>query len=254
MGQDRIPPRYELKYLVPSQALEALRADLAATCALDDHAERAPEHRYPVTSLYFDTPAFDFYLANVDRAPRRLKPRVRAYGEPPFERTFVEVKRRLGDVVVKTRAVRGAGWPEDIYTPDASAPRALADFAQILARSGAAPTLLVRYSREAWASFVDDYARVTFDTRLEVQPWAEASLSGHSRQWVPVDDPVSVGEPGSLAVVELKFAEVAPLWMERLVRRHGLVRRGFSKYCAGVERLWGRYRLEPSARTGRLLD
>ena len=34
----------------------------------------------------------------------------------------------------------------------------------------------------------------------------------------------------------------APGWMMSLVRRYDLLRRGFSKYCAGVDQLWARER------------
>lgn len=235
-----IPPRYELKYLVAPEQLPALREELSTVCSLDRHSLEAEGHRYLVTTLYLDTPDLAFYRAGVDRSARRLKLRVRRY-EGERSPVLLEVKRKDGEIVRKTRAVGGADWAERMHFP-AGADPALHDFAAVLARTHAEPRLLVRYRREAWVSEIDEYGRVTFDSALEYQPWDRLSLDGEPGGFIPLDDSATLQFPSSALILELKFAERAPAWMMTLVRRFDLLRRGFSKYTAGVDQLWGRRR------------
>ncbi len=251
-----IPARYEIKYLLLPEQVPAVRAAIAGICALDAHSEEAVDRRYSVTSLYFDTPDLAFYRAKIDRAPRRLKLRARRYdsaGSP----VFLEVKRRDGEVVRKTRAVCAGDWAGLLAAPREIVSRgdpALHDFSAMLEQTKAEPRLLVRYRREAWASVIDDYARVTFDSAIEYQPWDEASFDGSAGAWLPLDDVVTANLARSGIVLELKFDAAgrfgdddrssgrAPPWMISLVRRFDLLRRGFSKYGAGVDQLWARER------------
>lgn len=234
-----IPARRELKYLVEAARLPALRRGLAGFCRLDPHSAAAQGHRYPVRSLYLDGPTLPSWRAKIDRAPRRLKLRVRSYGE--HGSVFIEVKRREGEVIRKTRFPLEGDWATQVRRPLPDAAPAVHDFSAVLERLHAEPKLLVCYHREAWASEIDDYARVTFDTRLGYAVQETWSLAAEG-DMVPLDDPYSSDERRSLVVVELKFAGAAPGWMAALVRAHELKRRGFSKYCNGVDQVWGRTR------------
>lgn len=235
-----IPARYELKYVVAASRVPALRDAITGVCTLDRHSASAADRRYTVTSLYFDTFDLAFYRAKVDRAPRRLKLRARRY-EGKGSPVFLEVKRRDEDIVRKTRALVNGDWATSMRAPEGG-DAALHDFSAVLERTHAEPRLLVRYKREAWASVVDEYARVTFDSALEYQPWDELSFEGWPRAWLPLDDAATTETAASPVVLELKFSERAPGWMMSLARRFDLMRRGFSKYTAGVDQLWGRHR------------
>jgi hypothetical protein len=93
----------------------------------------------------------------------------------------------------------------------------------------------VEYEREAFASVIDGYARVTLDRRVVCQPATRLDLDAWATSWRPVDHDArtSMGEP--VFVLELKFERRPPRWMVDLVRRLDLVRRSFSKYCFSVE-------------------
>lgn len=236
-----IPARYELKYLLSPEQVAPLREALCGACALDRYSAAAPGQRYTVTSLYFDTPDLAFFRAALDRDARRVKLRARRYDDDGAP-VLLEVKRKHGEIVKKTRAVVHEDWAERMRRPAQEDAPALHDFSAVLARTGAEPRLLVRYRREAWASEVDEYARVTFDSALEYQPWDRLSFDGEAGAWVPLDDSAAFDMPRSAVVLELKFAERAPAWMMTLVRRFDLLRRGFSKYTTGVDQLWGRQR------------
>lgn len=239
----RIPPRYEFKYLVPVSMLPALREALAATCALDPYAVRAPENRYHIHSLYLDSTTLAFHRAKVDRQPRRLKLRVRYYPDAPEAGAFLEIKRRIQDIIVKRRVrVPAEGWAERILERPEELGPVEEDFRTVLLLHDARPTTLVRYAREAWVSEVDDYARVTFDSALEYQPHPDWELDDDPGDWRSADDPATLGVPRSDVIVEMKFAEQIPSWMAAFGRRFDLARRGFSKYCSSIEHLYVRDR------------
>lgn len=241
MAPVSIPARYELKYLLTPKQVDAVRDSIAGVCSLDRYSAAAARQRYTITSLYLDTGDLGFYRAHIDRAPRRLKLRVRRY-DSENSPVFLEVKRRDDQMVLKTRAITSQhDWLARMQHPS-DGDEALHDFSAVLERTHAEPRLLVRYQREAWASDVDEYARVTFDSALTFQAWEQLSLDGWDDGWTPIDDAATQESLRSLLVLELKFAGRAPPWMVSLVRRLDLLRRGFSKYVAGVDQVWGRRR------------
>lgn len=250
MQKDYIPPRYELKYLISESQAELVRASIAPFCALDRFSAQNPDRQYFIDSLYLDSPHLDFHRAKKERAYRRLKMRVRTYGEQADGPVFLEIKRKEGEVVLKARSrVANKQWsqraqalPSNTANDGDTEPETAAaerDFQMLLHRHNARPTLLVRYQREAYVSQVDSYARVTMDRRLQYQPIASWSLLGNTRQWSAADDVTAMHGLNQGLVLELKAEVAVPSWMLSLVRRLRVPRSGFSKYCTGVERLWG---------------
>lgn len=236
----RIPPRFELKYTVPDWRAAQVRDALAATCHLDPFCEQAPAHRYAIGSLYLDGFDFPFHRAKKNRQPQRLKLRVRHYPEAPDAGCFIEIKRRVGDVIVKRRQHLAADvdWAPIVRGEVPARTSVEADFADVLALHDATPALYVHYRREAWVSDIDEYGRVTFDSMIAYATHRDWSLPTPDVELHPVDDPAALGTPASFVVIEMKFAERMPLWMESLTARFDLFRRGFSKYCTSVEREW----------------
>ena len=60
---------------------------------------------------------------------------------------------------------------------------------------------------------------------------SEHSLVANPHRWRPIDHPLLAGSVESPCVVELKWADLAPLWMVHLVQSLGLLREAYSKYC-----------------------
>lgn len=236
-----IPPRYEFKYLVDEQLVPALRSAIAPFCVPDRHSEASADRQYVITSLYLDTPDLAFHRAKVDRQLKRLKLRVRAYGGVSPSRVFLEVKRKHDRLVRKTRALLAhpdwaglLGRDDDLQDVQGAG-----DFLAVKRAHAVRPTLLVRYRREAYLSVVDDYARVTLDRRLIYQSCDRFDLIGDEGSWAAQDDALATGLRVPGLVLELKATTRVPRWMTSMVRRLELVQTGFSKYCTGVERLWG---------------
>lgn len=229
--------RYELKYKLTNELAPLVRQAILPYCRTDSASAGG---KYLISSLYLDTPRYDFYTHNVEGEPHRFKLRIRRYTTGPI---FLECKRREKDVIIKTRvAVPKEAWPDVLLSPNglgwAKEQRDrdnLSDFILRMNLWGAGPLAVVRYAREAFVSEVDDYARVTFDSEICGRPANGWQIPLLEPGWTPVDGGTRFGLAGSGVVLELKATSIVPLWMSDIVRKFNLVRTGFSKYVAVVE-------------------
>jgi SPX domain protein involved in polyphosphate accumulation len=244
-SQSRIE-RYEYKYLIPERTVPEIRAAALATCKLDKHAGES--RSYTIRSLYFDTDRYHLYWANEREQRDRFKVRARTYPGKAAP-VFLEVKRRVGDVILKTRAA----LPEDLWrealssTPGAALARieeaarikkgglGALRIAELVHTYHLAPRLLVEYDREAYESVLDNYARLTFDRRIVCQAKDTFDLNADPKRWRAVDHPAQTWTHEPMCVLELKFERSPPRWMVNLIKRVELVRLSFSKYCYSVD-------------------
>lgn len=235
--------RLELKYLIDEATAERVRRGLEPFCRPDPHNATADGSGampgYPVSSLYLDSPGLAFYHAKERGDAERIKLRVRTYGSAPF--AVMELKRRVADVIDKTRTTvdrkdaEGAAEGTLASPPDSPEARRFLDgFALAVARAGAVPTLHLRYQREAYASVVDHYARVTFDRRIEARRTSCWDLDPNDDDWSHFDRHWLRDESDRSVVLELKCQSSIPFWLTDLVRAHALGRQSFSKYSVGI--------------------
>ena len=231
--------RREYKYLVDERTAADIRRWIAGVCLPDAHA--GDTGHYLVDTLYLDTLDLRCYRATAENEARRYKLRIRTYPGAPV--TFLEVKRRVDDVIIKARAELGESWRELLDTGDVTLvqPHQRGDAETFLANYHASgfgpmvPTVLIRYEREPYSSVIDNYARLTFDRAIRYQPASDLTLSGDENAWVAIDDPIAMRGPESFAILELKFEERAPGWMARMVKALELPRLAFSKYARAIE-------------------
>ena len=235
--------RLEVKYLIGERTAERIVRQLELYCHPDVHGEAnrkdGAHPSYAVQSLYLDSPGLAFHQAKERGDPERMKLRLRTYADPGW--VVLERKRRVADVIDKTRATVGLDEYRDICLgravpagADSSTRRFLDEFAGSVARSGAGPTLHVRYQREAYSSVVDQYARLTLDRNIEAQRTSDWSLDADPDHWSSFDDwwgPEYFEPP---AILELKCHLKIPGWMTELVKVNGLRRESFSKYSVGI--------------------
>jgi len=234
--------RREYKYIIGEAEVSRVRDAIRPFCSLDPYAAKAEGNRYTIESLYFDTPDLALYRANDIELVERFKLRVRRYPDAAASPFFLELKSRYHDTIIKSRAMVGPDWADLVRDPFVPRHRlgkgpAAERFVTHLHLIGARPTVVVRYRREAWASAVDDYARVTFDTRISGQlvapdGWHFDLDPGAFRR---CDDATGVRDVTSRTVLELKFTARTPRWMMSMVERVGLMRRAYSKYGRALE-------------------
>ena len=239
-----IPDRYEMKYIVPAGDVEGIRRAIEPFCALDPHSKKLPSHQYVIHSLYLDSP--DLYCYRLSRAKpaHRWKARVRQYGEGATvsPMVFLEVKNKDHDMVKKARArIPAEGWRERILgeMPVDASPAEIM-FRDRMLRYRLEPKVMVRYEREAWMSEVDFYARVTFDYNICAQEWSEYAFAGNEHSWLSLDSRRVLRQVPEGVVVELKCTTAVPRWMSNLANSLAMSRTRYSKFCNGIERLWGR--------------
>jgi hypothetical protein len=234
-----IRPRHELKYRVSEAQALALAGYVRAFMEPDPHA---PGGKYVLSSLYLDTHDLRLCRESLTGVKNRLKLRIRCYSDEPEAPCFLEIKRRINQVIVKSRScvprcvvppLLERGWSPSalgLGCTDAS----LAQFLYYRAQLQACPLLRVRYERESYQNPRDD-VRVTFDRQLSVLPTAAAQLGLNGPGWQPC---------GPRAVVfEIKFTRGYPRWVERMVEVFGLQATSNSKYVFAVTRACGQRRL-----------
>lgn len=230
--------RREAKYVLASETVAAaIRDTLGPFMVPDPHAVGLPGNRYTLVSLYLDTAALDLYSDTVRGEKNRHKLRIRRYFKPGAP-AFFEVKRRVNDIIIKRRApVR----PEAIDDLVAGAlPRLwhltepvsanLADllyFRDFMQAAGATPRLRVRYSREPWVDAAGQSLRITFDRTVTCSPTATTDVLGRDADWHP-----SCSLP---VILEIKFNDVMPEWVSRLIRRFNLIRTSVPKYVMSTD-------------------
>jgi hypothetical protein len=176
--------RYELKYIIEEARAQAVRQYIhdylmpRGWLTGDPYGDPV-NHSYPVYSLYLDSPTLCLYRQTLQGLKNRFKLRMRFYNGDPSAPVFLEVKRRLTDVIAKRRASvtrkAAAGLLEGVR-PDfcdlvsqngsAKAVAALHEFCQTMAAIQATPCMYVCYQRDAYISPNSNQVRVTFDHTL----------------------------------------------------------------------------------------
>jgi SPX domain protein involved in polyphosphate accumulation len=238
--------RLELKYLIDEPTADRIRGEIELYCEPDEHnpARSARYQRpdplgYEIYSLYLDSPSLAFYRAKMRGDPERLKLRIRTYSAR--SPALLEIKRRVADVIDKTRVMVDRKQAEEAVAGLAApledgpqARRSLNEFSRIAAESGAGPALYVHYTREAYTSLVDDYARVCFDRHIGVQRTESWELDPDPYEWCEFDHYWRPELADRSVVLELKCQSTIPPWLSDLVRRHSLDRTSFSKYSTGI--------------------
>lgn len=235
--------RHEAKYIIPPAQIPEIREFIAPFCEPDDHGGGGTLPEYVVTTLQLDTPNMAFYHAKEHEANARFKLRIRTYDFDGACPVFLEVKRKIKGVIVKSRATIPAElWGADlIVRPGRATPfrtrheeMNYLNFVRLVQETGARPVVLIRYHREAYLGRNDRYARLTFDRKLCYRPTRDWELFPKGGHWWSMDSAASFGRPYSAAILELKTFADAPMWMVDLTERFNLQRVGYCKYFAAV--------------------
>jgi hypothetical protein len=229
--------RFELKYLIQSAQLPALVDDIKSQMTRDPHGG---ESGYRVTSLYYDSADLRCYWAKRDGIKYRRKLRVRVYGESAEARqpVMVEIKQRINRTVQKRRVCLPLdeayalcdGHPVD--KPADPLDRAVLSEVELLVRLLVLqPACVISYLRQPWIGGPYDRGlRVTFDAQLSCRgPESGLAAGQPAHHFIPPD----------WFVLEIKADDKVPLWVTRMVSRHGLQLKRMSKYCAGLALLRG---------------
>lgn len=212
----------ELKFVVDASQANAILGWARLNLDVDPHAQG---EGYRVTSLYFDTSAFDVYRRRGSYA--RSKYRIRRYASNPT--VFLERKMKRGHCVGKTRCGIPAAELDRLKaeTPDRTWPGAW--FHRRLHARGLHAVCQVAYERTARVLPTSDGPiRLTLDRNLRALPVHGFAFEGQ--------EGVELLEPGR-HVLELKFFGTLPAPFRVLVEETGIAPVQFSKYRAAAAAL-----------------
>ncbi len=196
-----------------------------------------------------DSPDWCFFRQGFTGHKNRMKLRIRFYDNEWKRPAFLEVKRRVSEVIRKERAmisregvreILTSGWPAQPYYADCAhllhgkrRQDVNEDFWGFANTSRAEATIYVSYFREIWESPEDEELRVTFDRRIRGSRYdGSGRLEVPKRGWQPYMPPYLTPFPADGVILELKFDERPPKWMVDLVRIFNLQQTPVCKYCA----------------------
>lgn len=232
--------RLEYKYLVPISMLEKLRKTLRPFINLDEYAESREEKEYKVRSIYYDTMRLDDYRDKLAGLKVRKKIRIRGYNQIENESmVFLEIKRKYENHIFKNRApLFYKNLEEILQTSDIKrllikkknyldAQDDAVKFFYILKINNYSPSTLVVYDREAYFSKHDSTLRITFDKNLRSKALPKTSD-------LFCDKELKYSIPGFF-IVEIKFYNGFPKWLQSVLNRYELQRRALSKYTICVD-------------------
>jgi hypothetical protein len=225
--------RYELKYRISESRARAIAEYIRPYLHPDRYAKLRPRYEYPITSLYLDSDNFRLARETLEGKRNRFKLRVRGYSDNQDSPCFFEIKRRISNVIVKSRArvkyddvprVLEEGYiPKDYETDEA----ALRQFVLYMNYIQAHPMVLVRYMRQAFEGDSDNRVRVTFDRQLAYNSTREprVRLNGTGWQRLRLD----------FVVLEIKFTAKYPVWLSNMVKVFDLKQGAMSKYASSIQ-------------------
>lgn len=244
-AKDVVIERFEQKFIIHPRLVPQLRYAMEPFVVPDPNGKGdIPE--YITTTLQLDRMTMDLALAKERKSFARFKLRIRTYGTDsnPKNPVFFELKRKINQVIVKSRArmSRSKYGPHVVPTPELApmlkSPKEnnnLLEFCRIANTIGATPKMLIRYIRESYFGANDDYARITFDRRVSYRPTRRWDLPGEEvasfKYWRPMDTQSGLRRPYAGYIFELKAMRDTPTWMMDLVRRFNLASTGFCKYA-----------------------
>ena len=226
--------RFEFKYYLPKREMGQMYGVLLKNHLVRDPFLEPGQDGYFVNSIYFDSPSLRCYNEKISGMKNRAKLRLRTYGEnlDDPQTMFLEIKRKSDAIIVKDRAFLSAdnykrainGEVLSFEKNDSRDSKILEEFTVRQRSYSMMPLVLVRYKRNPLVSRFDNNLRVTFDYDLEAAG-AESFTNRRALNSVFRD----------LVVMEIKYNNILPGWLHKVIQRHELRRVAVSKYCYGID-------------------
>jgi len=226
--------RLEYKYLVSNEQLTELRRAVSPFVEVDKYA-RNERREYTVHSIYFDTPALDYYHQKMAGIQYRKKIRIRGYNDQQANSpVFLEIKRKENMAISKNRApvlfkdanalLETGDTPRYVMNHNgfASAAEDARRFLYHVYRYSLHPVALISYEREAFFYRFDDSVRITFDKNLRSVAWPGIEDLFNGKHSTP--------SLGGHFVLEIKFHKGMPSWIKTILNDLDLERTAVSKY------------------------
>jgi hypothetical protein len=217
-GAPRLPPAFELKFLVDAALALQVQSWAAQTLRLQPDSHADATGAYATTSLYLDTPQLDVY----HRSPsfRRRKFRVRRYAMTPW--VFLERKTKSNDRVSKRRSSVGEDELGSLALPMSLETWPGNWFHRRVVVKGLRPACRIAYRRTALVgTCAEGPLRVTLDREVR-------GVLSDDWRLLPFEGGVPLLT--DRVILELKFLRALPLPFKQLVSEFRLEPAPVSKY------------------------
>jgi SPX domain protein involved in polyphosphate accumulation len=230
--------RFELKYILPVSQCAVIIDELRRQIAPDQHGG---DEGYSIVSLYYDSPAHDFFWAKIEGLKFRRKVRLRIYPGDDITKVTsgsVEIKQRINKTVQKRRLELPLEQGEalcagklELTGLDALDMQVASEITYLSRSMDLLPTAITAYKRRAFEGRDENAGlRVTFDTQVASRVHALTVNAAASNRLILPED---------WCIMEVKADERVPEWTTSMLARHGCQLHRVSKYCAGVAMLKG---------------
>ncbi len=215
--------------------MDNLRANLLGYLDYDDYAARRPSKEYTVRSIYLDSPDFKCYYEKLDGIHTRKKLRIRGYNRrEDTPRVFFEIKRKNDNFVSKDRArvpirdIRNALQNSNsvMYLDDEER-KYLNNFYFYYHLRRLEPKVLVVYDREPFQCKFGSNLRITIDKNLRSKVVYDYDML--------FDEEDLVSSFRNEFILEIKFYQVLPEWIDKVIGRYDLTRIAVSKYTSSID-------------------
>jgi hypothetical protein len=228
--------RYEMKYLISESKAHAIAQFIKPYVPLDKYSRLQQGGVYPIVSLYLDSNDLLLCRESLTGQKNRFKLRIRSYTDEPDYPCFCEIKRRINNIIVKSRSrimrrniipllSERSVIPQD-YNVDEEV---LKQFQLYVKSVNARPTILIRYLRQAYESDTENKVRITFDRQLTYKVTHSPQISLSGLCWER--NCITMGE----VILEIKFTGRYPPWLSRMVEYFNLQQTSVSKYATSVK-------------------
>jgi len=228
--------RRELKFLLnTNQYLKLKQYFTDRGLTPDGFSSTAKKRQYYVSSLYLDSPDYQFYWDKLYGVKDRLKYRLRTYVRKPTLTTTIywEIKRKYGDFFIKDRfSLPWSATQKFLHhsisltqlSKQTTKPEILTHFYSTVLKKSLKPSVLISYYREPWLDPFYPQLRLTFDYQIQAAPTQD--LFYPYRYTTVLPDQI---------IMEIKFSGDAPGYLTQLNQLFNLQRQSVSKYCLSLE-------------------
>lgn len=231
--------RFELKYRISEPKAQQIRFFVQNYLACDSYGVTQPDLSYSVNSLYIDSPSLKTYQDTINGDLNRFKLRIRYYDYDDTP-VFFEIKRRHNKVIMKKRAQVHRWAVKDILSgqiptsdhlvnDSAEDYRTIEEFSYLQNLLIAKPSLHVSYLREAYELEHSNAVRVTFDRNVRSNPDVDIQFMENR----PGDFSVF----GDTVILELKFTNTFPNWLQEMTQLFHLRQESAAKYVDSINEL-----------------
>lgn len=227
VGENIKKYRNEWKYSLTNQELSLLKSRLSEVMELDPHT---PEKgRYVIHSLYFDDYKDTSVYTTDSGLSKRFKWRIRYYDED-INYIVLERKEKLNCRCHKKSCKLTINEYEKITTGNIidlvydTNKKLIKELARDMMIYDYRPKVIIDYERIAFVEEITN-VRVTFDMKI--------SASYDLEHFLDVDYTKYYINPSGINVLEVKFDEILPSYIRKIVESYGFKQTSFSKYYYG---------------------